>query len=69
MKDKLFILSLLLTQFAVFAQDDDLPITDDPPLAPIDSWIPVFVVFALVYGIFYLKNKRNAVNNNIVPNK
>lgn len=51
MKKRIFFLALVtvLSFTSVFAADDDLPPTDDPPVAPIDDWVPALVLVGLVY--------------------
>lgn len=40
----------VLSFTSVFAQDDDLPPTDDPAIdVPIDDWVPCLMLVGLVY--------------------
>ena len=43
----------------VLAQDDDLPPTDDTPLTSIDTWVPFFIIIALLFGFMIVNKNRN----------
>lgn len=68
--NKKFILFIFFSflQLSAFAQDDDnsgLPPLEDPPLAPIDNWIPVLILMAVLfayYRIRQLKPKNSSCN-------
>lgn len=64
MKKKLFFLILIsfLSLPGLFAQDDDLPPTDDPdiPAAPINDYIPVLFAFGVLYAIWLIRRKQAA---------
>lgn len=57
MKEKFLLLMFLFVQLSVFAQDDDGPPTDDPPLAPIDAWTTLFLLLAVIYTAYYFSGK------------
>jgi hypothetical protein len=54
---------LIIHNFSI-AQEDDLPPTDDPPVAPINEWVPLFIIIALFYGFYIFKKNTKTTKYN-----
>lgn len=65
MKKKNFLIPIIMLLISVksFAEtlEDDGPPTDDPAL-PISTWIPFFLIIAILFSFFYFRNKINTSN-------
>ena len=58
-KTFLFTISALLWSLIIFAEDPGLP-AEDPgtPAAPIDDWIPMIILIALVLAFYLLRKVK-----------
>ena len=64
-----FILFSLLTSFTSIANDFDkyednngMPPNDNPPLAPIDDWVPFLLMIAILFAFYSIRNKNRVTN-------